>query len=431
MAGQLSAGSAPPPGLLGAAGRVVRNALWLLISQGGTRLIGFVLGTVLARYLGAGDFGAYMFVMTYVSYFGFLADAGLGRYLIRDVARDRAQQQRVLAHVLALRLVLGVVCYVAMVVVAWLTATAAVPAGFVAIAGLSLFTGAAAGALASAFNAREEMRVSALFGLLSSVTTAAFVLGAAAGRAGLAGLIIATAAANLPPLLFLLWSWRRRAGGPRLAVDLRFWRHALRESYPYAILGFIGLVYFRMDALMLAWMQGAEATGIYTAAYRLLDAATDIPGVLVAAAFPAFARLHQQPRATLRRAHRATFMLLAAAGVPVMAGMMVLAGPVVSLLYGSAFQESVTVLRLLSVAVFLIFADTANTMVLYSGDRMRLVMLLSVVTTAANLGLNFLLIPRYSYNGAAVATILSTALSLLIFTPTVLRYLREEPASSS
>ena len=76
-----------------AARRVVRNALWLLFSQGGVRLIGFAMGTVLARALGPGDFGTYMFVLTYVSYFGFAADAGLGRYLIRDVARQRERER--------------------------------------------------------------------------------------------------------------------------------------------------------------------------------------------------------------------------------------------------------------------------------------------------------------------------------------------------
>jgi O-antigen/teichoic acid export membrane protein len=70
-------------------------------------------------------------------------------------------------------------------------------------------------------------------------------------------------------------------------------------------------------------------------------------------------------------------------------------------------------------------------MLLYSGDELGTVLAFSLVTTAANVLLNLILIPRYSYNGAAVATIASTVLSLCIFTPTVLRYLAREPASSS
>jgi O-antigen/teichoic acid export membrane protein len=407
--------------------RVVRNALWLLFSQGGVRLTGFAMGTVLARVLGPGDFGAYMFVLTYVSYFGYAADAGLGRYLIRDVAREREREPEYLAQILGLRLALAAIAYAAMLGVALLARTPEDRTLYIAIAGLSVFTGAVAGALASVFNAREEMHVSALFGLLSSAGTAVFVFAALATGAGLAGTILAVSLANLPPLGYLLVMRRRQTGRllPELAANRRFWAEALRKSLPYALLGVVGLVYFRIDALMLTWMKGAEATGIYTASYRLLDAITDAPGVIVAAMFPSLARLHHESRERLRRAYVSVLAVLGALGVPVMLALLVVAEPVITLLYGSGYTESVTVLRLLAVAVFFIFVDTANTMLLYSGDDLRMVLALSLVTTAVNVGLNLILIPRYSYNGAAVATIVSSAVSLLIFTPVVLRYLAQ------
>ncbi len=285
--------------------------------------------------------------------------------------------------------------------------------------------------MASVFTAREEMRVSALFTLLSSVATALFVLAALAADTGLAGTVVAVTLANLPPLLFVLALWRRQEPLPAPRVSLPFWWRALRASYAYALLGVIGVVYFRVDSLMLTWMRGPEANGIYQAAYRLLDAITDAPGVIVAAMFPAMARLHRQSRAELRRAYLTVLVVLTLLGIPVMLALLLFASPIIHLLYGTAYAPSASVLRLLAVAVFLIFVDTANTMLLYSGDELGTVLAFSLVTTAANVLLNLILIPRYSYNGAAVATIASTVLSLCIFTPTVLRYLARAPASSS
>ncbi len=411
--------------------RAARNALWLLLSQGGVRLVGFAIGTVLARYLGATDFGTYAFVMTYVSYFGILADGGLGRFLIRDVARDRATAPEYLSQITALRLLLALAAYALMLLLALGTRSAPERLVAIAVAGGSLFTGAVAGALASVFTAREEMHISALFTLLSSVATALFVLAALAAGAGLLGTVAAVTLANLPPLGFLLAMWCRREPAPRPRASLPFWWRALRGSYAYALLGVIGVVYFRIDSLMLTWMRGPEANGIYQAAYRLLDAITDAPGVIVAAMFPALARLHRQSRTELRRAYVTVLVVLTLLGIPVMLALLLFADPIVLLLYGAEYARSAAVLRLLAVAVFLIFVDTANTMLLYSGDELGTVLVLSLGTTAANVLLNLILIPRYSYNGAAVATIASTVLSLLIFTPTVLRYLAREPASSS
>lgn len=413
--------------------RAIRNALWLLVSQGGGRLIGFALGIVLARRFGAAGFGAYAFVMTYVLYFSFAADAGLGRLLIRDVARAEGRTGRLLEDVLGLRLALAGVAYLLMLAGAVLAGTPAREVGYIALAGSGLATGAVSGALASVYVAREQMRVAALFGLLSSGTTALAVLGALIGGAGLLGTFVAGALANLPPLLCLAWHWRRHDPWPRPRLAPAAWRASLRASLPYAALSLVGLIYFRVDALMLAWLEGPRATGIYTAAYRLFDAVTDIPGVAVAALFPTLARLHQGPRAELRRTYARVVAALAVLGVPALLGLVLLAEPIVVLLYGDGFSESAAVLRWLSLAVYLIFLDTANTMLLYSGDNLGRVLGLSLVTAAANVLLNLILIPRYSYNGAAIATVLASALSLAIFTPVVLRYLRSDaaPASSS
>jgi O-antigen/teichoic acid export membrane protein len=267
--------------------------------------------------------------------------------------------------------------------------------------------------------------------VLSTSLTALFVLAALAAGVGLTGVFIAAALANLPPLLYVMLAWRRQVGPVRLGVDLPFWRTALRRSFPYALLGVIGLVYFRLDSLLLTWMKGPEANGIYTAAYRLLDAVTDMPGVIVAAMFPTLSRLHVESRVKLRRAYLGAMAMLALLGLPVMLVLIVLARPVILLLYGDAYAASVVVLQLLGVAVFLIFVDTANTMVLYAGDNLRPVVWLSLVTMTANVGLCLALIPPYAERGAAVATILSTALSITIFTPLVLRSLRPSPVLSA
>jgi O-antigen/teichoic acid export membrane protein len=414
----------PETNLVQAVRRAARNATWLFSSQTAARLIGFAMGTVLARSFGAVQFGEYMFVMTFVMYFAFLADGGLGRFLIRDASREPHRAREFLAKTSALRLVLAFAVYALMIGAALLTRSGGERTALIAIAGLSLFSGAITGALSSMFNAREEMRISALFSMLSSVTTALFVLAALAAGLGLPGVIVGAALANIPPMIYLIRRWRERMGMPHLEVDSQFWRLALRRSLPYAMLGVIGLVYFRTDALLLTWMKGAEATGIYTAAYRLLDAVTDVPGVIVAAMFPTLSRLHIESKIKVRKTYFGALATLAVLGLPVLIGMIVFARPVIHILYGDGFAGSVIVLQLLAVAVYLIFIDTANTMVLYASDNLRPVVLLSMVTMTANILLGIALIPAYAERGAAVATILSTVLSIAIFTPVVLRSLR-------
>ncbi|MGI8554056.1 MAG: flippase [Dehalococcoidia bacterium] len=400
------------------------NFGWLLSSQILIRLIGFGFGTFLVRYFGPRDYGQYVFVLAYVTYFGYLADAGLGRFLIREVARDQPGLGDYLPGIVGLRIVLAFAAYLALLAIALLIQTPASRTVWIGIAGLSLFSGAFSGAFTSVFDGRQEMRITSLYTVIATAANAILILAALALGFGLAGAFAAHALSNLPALGFLWIAFRRRGGWPAPTADLRFWRRALQQSLPYALLGVIGLIFFRTDTLMLTWLKGANATGIFVAADRLVEALAILPGIGVAAAFPLLSRLHSGPRPPLRRAYFGALGFLAAAALPASIATWALAGFLIHLLYGSgAYADSVLILRILSIAVFLLFLDTANTMLLYSGEDLRLVVILSVVTMATNIGLNLVLIPRYSYTGAAVSTVVSEAISLAIFTPTVLRYL--------
>ena len=417
-------------------GGLLRNMAWLLFSQGSTRLLGFAAGTLVVRRFGPEMFGEYSYILSFVMYFGFLSDGGLGRYLIRDAAAARPGNERypgeqVFSQVMGLRIALAVLWYVLMLVLALATGAGGGRLLGIAIAGGTLFTGAISGPFASMFFAREQMRAASLSAVTGSLANAAALAVVLALGGSVIAALTAVTLAGIAPVVVLVWMWRRQLPIPRPRMARRPWLEALRRSFPYLVLGVVGLVYFRIDAMLLTWLQGPAATGLYVAAYRLLDAVTDLPGVVVAALFPAFARGHLHNRADLRRSYQRIGALLTLGGLLAGGALFLTAGPLMRLLYGMDFAESAAVLRLLAVAVALIFADTANTLVLYSRPELRNVVWLSLVTTAANLVLNLVLIPRYSSQGAAVATIASTVLSLAIFTPVVLRYLRSEPASSS
>jgi O-antigen/teichoic acid export membrane protein len=410
--------------LVQAARRVAANLGWLLTSQAVTRLIGFGFGTFLARYFGPHDYGEYVFVLGYVTYFGFLADGGLGRFLIREIARDDSRLDRYLGSVVGLRLGLSAIAYALLVGIALVTHTPGGRNGSIAIAGLTLFSGAFSGAVASIFDARQQMRITAIFQVIATAGNAVCILVALSLGFGLRGAFVAFALSNAPPLAFLLIMLGRGGRRVQVAADVHLWQQALAQSIPYAVLGVIGLIFFRIDSLMLTWIKGPQETGVYAAAYRLIEALAVLPGVAVAAAFPLLARLHVESRSVLRRAYFGALAILAAGSLPVALATWILAPFIIHVLYGTgAYAASVDLLRILSLALLIIFIDTANTMLLYSGDDLRTVLALSLVTTGANVGMNLVLIPRYGYTGAAWSTVLSELLSLAIFTPTVLRYL--------
>ncbi len=75
--------------------------------------------------------------------------------------------------------------------------------------------------------------------------------------------------------------------------NFRFLRSVLRSSFPYALVIFLMTIYTRIDIIMLEKMlpDGDVQTGIYAAAFRLLDACNMIGFLFAGILMPMFSRL--------------------------------------------------------------------------------------------------------------------------------------------
>src|SRR5258708_23216788 len=78
------------------------------------------------------------------------------------------------------------------------------------------------------------------------------------------------------------------------------WRYCLRlllQALPLAIAYLFGVVYFRLDALMLSKMIDDSAAGIYGAAYKFIESSSMISGILLSSLFPVFSFFFEHDRA--------------------------------------------------------------------------------------------------------------------------------------
>ena len=183
----------------------------------------------------------------------------------------------------------------------------------------------------------------------------------------------------------------------------------IRRGWPYA---FGSATTFALDAVdrpMLVALGDAGAAGLYNAGYRLAQVA-DVPIVaLVRATDADFFAAGRSSAADARALARRTVVVASAYGVLAGIGIYVCA-PILPFLLGDDWNESVEVLRLLSVLPFFrglrIFPANALTGMGLQNLRNRAFL----AALALNIPLNAVLIPRYSWSGAVVATIASEIL---------------------
>lgn len=391
------------------------NWLWLVQAQVVVRIVALGYKVFLARTLGPAGYGQYAWVVTTVLVFTIVVEAGLNRLLIRDVARAPERGRALLGRILQLRLGLAGAAFVLMLATFSLVPTDAPHFRGLIVVGLTLAIAAGALTFDAAFYATEHARYSGNGQVLVTVVSAALGVAAVLLGFGLPGLYVTVVLSQLVQALYL---WQRLA-----RLDLRpAWTggealgRLLRDAAPYAILGVLGVIYFRIDTVMLQPMRGDAETGVYTAAFKLLEVLLFVPGTLAAVIMPRMARYHTDDHARLRESHLRLTRLLAAAAVPITVALWVLSPWIVRVFYGEAFAPAALVLRWLALAFLFHCLHTPNATLVLSGTVLAPVVWISIGTTACNVVLNALFIPRYGATAAAAATLASEVVSWGAFT---------------
>jgi O-antigen/teichoic acid export membrane protein len=88
--------------------------------------------------------------------------------------------------------------------------------------------------------------------------------------------------------------------------------------------------------------------------------------------------------------------------------------PILTLLYGDRFAVAASAARLLVAGGGLAMLTQLGFIVLVSANRSRVYPWLGLAALSLNIGLNLVLIPHMSYNGAAVATIITESVLVVM-----------------
>lgn len=210
--------------------------------------------------------------------------------------------------------------------------------------------------------------------------------------------------------LFALQQGNALWGSPRFSLRA-LWEDS-REGSFFSISTSAQTVYNDIDKTMLARLSTLSATGVYAAAYRIIDTSLTPVRSLVSAAYPEFFRIGAGGvEATYGYAKRLIRRALVFGAIDFVA-LMALA-PLLPLILGSKYAGVAPAIQWLALipvmrCVHWFLADAlsgANAQILRTG--------LQVGVALLNVGLNLLILPRWSWMGAAWTSLASDAVLMI------------------
>src|SRR5262249_31760181 len=256
--------------------RVVGNTAVSLIGQLITWTATLLLTVAYGRFLGDFKFGELYFAITFVLLIGIPIERGFNQQITREVVQQPKVALRYLSNTLLIKGVLWLMLYGLILLACWLLGYSPEVRTLVAICGLTLLSNAVITTFAALHYSFERVVYSVVGMILEK------------GLSALVGFFLLSHGASVQVIAFVLlggslvnatWQavWFFQLYGIGFTFDRQLIRELVRTSIPFIVYGAMGVMYYRLDTVLLSLMTNSSVVGWYGAGYRLFDTLVFLP----------------------------------------------------------------------------------------------------------------------------------------------------------
>ena len=386
-------------------------------------ILQFLVSLATARYLGPSNFGTINYVAAFVSFFSSIASLGLAVIVIKEIATDKYDNNKVIWTSIWMRFataILSTICIVALMFITNKNDPQIVQIAF--LESISIIF-SSFDTINYYFQAKLLSKWSSIAGVLAYIGMSLYRIYLLATGADIVWFALATSTDMIFLTLFLMIFYIRVEGfHPRF--DWGIGKRLIKQSYHYLIAGLITILYAQVDRVMLGNMLDKASVGYYSAALTISTLWSMIPSALIQSLSPVLYDAAKKDRSLYLRRLRQSYALLFWLNAAYSIFVCVFAHWVILLLYGSDYLAGTNALRIVVWYYGLSTMSTLNQVYLANDSKNKYINRFCLAGLITDVVLNAALIPVFGINGAAIATLI-TYIMIQIIMPYVYRDTRE------
>jgi O-antigen/teichoic acid export membrane protein len=188
-------------------------------------------------------------------------------------------------------------------------------------------------------------------------------------------------------------------------------KQTLLQSTPFALMALLSTATDRADLFLLAGMLGTAQAGVYAAADRFLMIGNLVEFALFASLFPILSSLTSRAQIIELTLRTSKVMI----SIAVVGAVILFAGAPLLIRFTFRFPESIPLLRILSLALPGMVANSLFRVALFSLRQERSVAAIFVLTCLGNIFLNLIFIPRFGTAASASVAVLTVYAVTLMY----------------
>ena len=393
---------------------VLRNLIWMLLSQMFTWALSIVLLIAAPRALGSAAYGRLEFATTFVAFFGLVASLGTRTYLVKAIARDNSQLNQLVFNALLFNLICSLVLAAASIGLSiglgyQRSVVALIAVSAIGMTFLTLDIPASSG-----FQGLQEMRGLAVVAAVQEIVLVGLGLLALWRGWGIAWVAAAFAASYFVQFIANALRIRPKLRGatPRPAL----WWSIARGGLPFFFSTAAIVLYGTIDIPLLQYFAGDADVGIYSIAYKWVGLPAFFASIVMTSVLPSLSARGIAPTAEFTQQANKAIRLVFLVAAPIATGIGLISADVLRVVYSGELQRGVPVMRILALHLPAVALTMILGTVLIAADKQRAWLVIGLVAAVCNIATNLFVIPWsvHQFNngaiGAAIVTVGTEAL---------------------
>ncbi len=388
---------------------ILKNFVSLASAELLSKLIAFFTTIYLARVITPDGFGIIGFATAFISYFLLFIDLGMDTISIKKIAQDKSVIEKYVNGVLSFRILFSIIMYLILAFIVLVIDISSIQQAAILLLGLNLLVRSLT--LDFVFQATEKIKYLSMRIIGQNLINLLFVLLLVKDFSDVLYVIIIFVVSNLITSVWMLIKYSNIFEKFRWNLDFAFIKNLIGESFPLVISAFMISIYYNLDMVMLGAIKTETEVGIYNAVYKIFMLGILPISVIVKIMLPSISRVDNKEKLLDSLIKYGTMLLLSSVLIATI--LFIYAAPIMKIVFGDMYISGVLALTIiaLNVAVIGVNVFFGNPLTVWGLQRQYAVAI--TLGAIANIILNIILIPEYSYNGAAFATVLSEVVVFL------------------
>jgi len=395
--------------------KIIKNISWLFFDKILRMGVGVFVVILLARHLGPESFGLFNYLIALVSLFGAIAILGLNAIVVKELVEDN-NKEKILGTSFVLRIVGTLASYILLIFTIYLLRPDDELSKYLTLVlGISLFFTSSdvikywfESQINSKYVVIAENSVFLLFAIVKLVLIyASFTIVAFVYVAVIESIFLFVA-------MFYIY-YKQGNLVKKWHFDKAKAINLLSQSWPLIISSSAWIIYTKIDQIMIGQILGDAEVGYYSAASRLSEVANFLPAIITVSIVPALIGLRLTNSELYNQRFQQLYYIVVTLMVFVAIFVTLFSELIISILYGEMYLSSVSVLSIHFWIVIATAIAVVSGKYLVNAGLQRITMQRHIIGVFLNIPLNYIMIPTYGIEGAAVASLLSLLFANYLF----------------